>query len=144
MMSKPRVRNRWFFSTARWWCCKCFLAKNFAKDASKAGQEYADEGLKQGQKLGEDAFEFGKDKGNIHFFLWRWKTICLYFTSLANEALKAAKKAGKIWYLSFIDHTISSCIGSDAYEATLEYGADGVKKARKLRKSIQLFLFDEM
>jgi hypothetical protein len=25
-------------------------------------------------------------------------------------------------------------IGADAYEATLEYGADGLKKARKLRK----------
>lgn len=33
-------------------------------------------------------------------------------------------------------------IGSDAYETTLEYGADGVKKARKIRKS--MFLFDEM
>jgi hypothetical protein len=25
-------------------------------------------------------------------------------------------------------------LGADAYEATLEYGADGLKKARKLRK----------
>lgn len=46
-----------------------FSAKNFANDASKTGQEYADEGLKQGQKLGEQAYEFSKDKGNIISFL---------------------------------------------------------------------------
>ncbi len=37
-------------------------------------------------------------------------------------------------------------IGSDAYEATLEYGADGIKKAQQLRKEIyfnfyRIFIF---
>ena len=40
------------------------LASSFVNDANKAAQEYAQESLKQGQKLGEQAFEIGKDKGS--------------------------------------------------------------------------------
>ncbi len=45
------------------------IAQNFANDASKASEKYAQEGLKQGQKLGEQAYEVGKDKGNIYLLL---------------------------------------------------------------------------
>jgi hypothetical protein len=45
------------------------IAQNFANDATKASEKYAQEGLKQGQKLGEQAYEVGKDKGNIYLLL---------------------------------------------------------------------------
>jgi hypothetical protein len=58
----------------------------------------------------------------------------LLFT--ANEALKAAQKAGTSKSFQSIKNFDLSLIGSNAYEATLEYGADGLKKARQLRKYI--------
>ena len=67
--------------TARQLCCKYFLAQNFAKDASKTGQEYADEGMKQGQKLGEKAYEVGKDKGNIDLFLTIDNHLIIFYIS---------------------------------------------------------------
>lgn len=39
------------------------LAQNFANDAVKAGENLAEEIPRQGQKLGEQAFELGKEKG---------------------------------------------------------------------------------
>lgn len=39
------------------------LAQNFASDTVKAGENLAEQIPKQGQKLGEEAFELGKDKG---------------------------------------------------------------------------------
>ena len=35
----------------------------------------------------------------------------------------------------------SSLLGVDAYEASLELGADGVKKSRKLGKIVHLFRY---
>ena len=64
-MSKLQVGKIFRFNHNANFC----LAQNFANDASKTGEEYAKEGLKQGQKLGEQAFEVGKDKGNIYDFL---------------------------------------------------------------------------
>ncbi len=45
------------------------ITQNFAKDASKADEKYAQEGFKQGQKLGEQAYEVGKDKDNSYSLL---------------------------------------------------------------------------
>ncbi len=56
------------------------------------------------------------------------------FLSAANEALKAAKKSGKLNLFSDFFSLLFHNLGADAYEATLEYGADGLKKARKLRR----------
>jgi hypothetical protein len=58
------------------------LAQNFANDAVKAGGEYAQEGLEQGQKLGEKAFELGKDKGKIYIYFSSRK---LFFFFLFSE-----------------------------------------------------------
>jgi hypothetical protein len=44
---------------------KYFLAQHFADDAMKAGEQYAKDGLKQSEKLRDQAIEVGKDKGYI-------------------------------------------------------------------------------
>lgn len=76
---KASGRKTTIFSLILWYSCDRFSASNFAKDASKASQEYADEGLKQGQKLGEKAFEVGKDKGNLRLsFQWREMTMIFF------------------------------------------------------------------
>lgn len=43
-----------------------FLAQHFVDDAIKATEDYTMEGVKQGQKLTEQAFELGKDKGYLY------------------------------------------------------------------------------
>jgi len=88
------------------------LASSFVNDANKAAQEYAQEGLKQGQKLGEQAFEIGKDKGSTMIVSIR-RINFLFFLFSANEALKA----------------------------TLEAGAAGLDKARQLRM-YSIFIFN--
>ena len=64
----------------------------------------------------------------------------LSLSRLANEALKTAKQASEsIDFLWFIDYLVCR-VGVDAYEASLELGADGVKKSRKLGEINSFFL----
>ena len=69
MMSRLQVERNdyiWIFQSRQ----NLILAQNFANDAVKAGEDLVDQIPKQGQKLGEQAFEMGKDKGNIHISLF--------------------------------------------------------------------------
>ncbi|CAF4143136.1 unnamed protein product [Rotaria sp. Silwood2] len=78
-------------------------AQNFAADSAKLSQEYAQEGLEQGRKLGEQAFEVGKDK--------------------ANEALKAAKKSDA--YEASLEYGADGIKkGRKLAEQTVELGRD--------------------
>jgi hypothetical protein len=64
-MSKLQVRRR-NFKLSSFNGNKYFLAQNFADDTIKASQQYAKDGVKQGEKLRDQAIELGKDKGYIY------------------------------------------------------------------------------
>ncbi len=68
-MWKLPVKTNWHLSHVLFKSI-LILAQDFGNDAVKAGGDYAQEGIKQGQKLGEKAFEVGKDKGEIFIYFY--------------------------------------------------------------------------
>lgn len=79
MMSKHQVERNHFvkFVNVEW---NLILAQNFANDAVKAGEDLAEQIPKQGQKLGEQAFELGKEKGKTHLIHLENNLIVLFFS----------------------------------------------------------------